>query len=123
MGAYENPRYIRDLSAQAYGTAITDFGKSIGAGILSYAASKKANEDAIEKEKLVNRGIWVDNEAEFDKLFQDDVKGYKDEEKNENLFIKWKDEAKGLLASAKKLTMKLKQIKTCLIKMLLIEWL
>jgi hypothetical protein len=48
MGAYENPRYIRDLTAQAYGTAITDFGKAIGGGILSYAASKKANEDAIE---------------------------------------------------------------------------
>tara|TARA_R110000824_G_scaffold351664_1_gene538653 strand:- start:8637 stop:10595 length:1959 start_codon:yes stop_codon:yes gene_type:complete len=108
MGAYENPRYIRDLSAQAYGTAITDFGKAIGGGILSYAASKKANEDAIEKEKLVNRGIWVDNEAEFDKLFQNDVKGYKDEEKNENLFIKWKDEAKGLLASAKKANYEIK---------------
>ena len=39
MGAYDNPRIIRDTSGQIYGQAIANFGQQIASGMKTYYAN------------------------------------------------------------------------------------
>lgn len=50
MGAYDNPRIIRDTSGQIYGQAIATFGKQFGDMMKSYAANQKAEQEKADKE-------------------------------------------------------------------------
>lgn len=50
MGAYDNPRIIRDTSGQIYGQAIANFGQQIAGGMKAYYANQKAEQAKADKE-------------------------------------------------------------------------
>jgi len=62
MGAYDNPRIIRDTSGQIYGQAIATFGKQFGDIMKSYAANQKAEQEKADKE--IERVQRIANQVE-----------------------------------------------------------
>ncbi len=62
MGAYDNPRIIRDTSGQIYGQAIATFGKQFGDMMKSYAANQKAEQEKADKE--IERVQRIANQVE-----------------------------------------------------------
>ncbi len=62
MGAYENPRIIRDTSGQIYGQAIANFGQQIASGMKTYYANQKAEQEKADKE--IERVQRIANQVE-----------------------------------------------------------
>ena len=62
MGAYDNPRIIRDTSGQIYGQAIANFGQQIASGMKTYYANQKAEQEKADKE--IERVQRIANQVE-----------------------------------------------------------
>ncbi len=73
MGAYDNPRIIRDTSGQIYGQAIANLGQQIGAGLTKAFAKEEAEKEKAKKEIERQQRIAYGVE---DKMYQEANKNY-----------------------------------------------
>lgn len=62
MGAYDNPRIIRDTSGQIYGQAIANLGQQVGSAMKSYYANQKIEQEEAQKE--IERVQRIANQVE-----------------------------------------------------------
>jgi hypothetical protein len=62
MGAYDNPRIVRDTSGQIYGQAIANLGQQVGSAMKSYYANQKIEQEKAQKE--IERVQRIANQVE-----------------------------------------------------------
>ena len=73
MGAYDNPKIIRDTSGQIYGQALANFGKQVGAGLTT--AFKKEEQEKIKADKEIERQQRIAYNVE-NKMYNNANKNY-----------------------------------------------
>ena len=73
MGAYDNPKIIRDTSGQIYGQAIANLGQQIGVGLTKAFAKEEAEKEKAKKE--IERQQRIAYSVE-DKMYQEANKNY-----------------------------------------------
>jgi len=73
MGAYDNPRIIRDTSGQIYGQAIANLGQQIGAGLTKAFAKEEVEKEKARKE--IERQQRIAYSVE-DKMYQQANRNY-----------------------------------------------
>ena len=95
MGAYDNPKIIRDTSGQIYGQAIANLGQQIGAGLTKHFDKVEAEKEKAEKEIQRQQRIAY---AVEDKMYADANKNYsKLAAKDSSLVDKFKGKVEWLL--------------------------
>ena len=62
MGAYDNPKIVRDTSGQIYGQAIANLGQQVGGAMKSYYANQKIEQEKAQKE--IERVQRIANQVE-----------------------------------------------------------
>jgi len=73
MGAYDNPRIIRDTSGQIYGQALANFGQQVGAGLTT--SFRKEEQEKAKADKEIERQQRIAYNVE-NKMYNDANKNY-----------------------------------------------